>query len=65
MKRYKLLLSEKVDGVGGVKIMVMEELCAKVVDVVMVHDGVMTVVIFEEDVMRSICGYAPQSERSF
>ena len=33
------------------------------VDVRRVSDGVMTVV-FEEDVLRLICGYAPQSGRS-
>ena len=31
----------------------------------MVSDRVMTVVVFEEDVLRLICGYAPQSGRSF
>ena len=37
------------------------ELCKKVVEVWMVSDSVMTVVVvFEEDVQRFICGYAPQ-----
>ena len=40
----------------------MEELCEKVVEVRRVSDRVMTlVVVFEEDVLRLICGYAPQS----
>ena len=38
-----------------------EELCENVVEVRMVRDGVMTVVLFEEDVLRLICGYVPQS----
>ena len=63
---YKLWWSGKGDGVGCVGVMVKEELCSKVVDVKMVSDGVMTlVVVFEEDMLRLICGYAPQSGRSF
>ena len=46
--------------------MVKEELCEKVIEVRRVIDRVMTVVIvFEEDVLRLICGYAPQSGKSF
>ena len=41
-----------------------EELLEMVVEVRRVSDGVMTVVVFEEDVLRLICGYAPQSGRS-
>ena len=42
--------------------MVMEEQCEKTVEVRRVSDRVMTVVVvFEEDVLRLICGYAPQS----
>ena len=33
----------------------------KGVEVRMVSDRVMTLVVFEEDVLRLICGYAPQS----
>ena len=40
-----------------------EELCEKVVEVRRVSDGVMTLVVFEEDVLRLICGYDPQSGR--
>ena len=41
-------------------VMVMEELCEKVVDVRRVCDRVMTVVlVFEKDELRLICGYAP------
>ena len=36
----------------------------KVVEVIRVSDRAMTVVVFEEDVLRLICGYAPQSGRS-
>ena len=45
--------------------MVKEELCDKVVEVRRVSDRVMTLVVFEEDVLRLTMGYAPQSGRSF
>ena len=45
--------------------MVKEELCEKVVEVRRVSDRVMTVVVFEEDVLRLICRYASQSGSSF
>ena len=38
-----------------------EELCEKVIEVRRISDRVLTVVVFEEDVSRLICGYAPQS----
>ena len=63
-RRHKLLWSGKGDGVGGVGGLVKEELLEKVVWVRMVSDRVMTIVVFEEDVLRLICGYAPQSGRS-
>ena len=34
------------------------------VEVRKVNDRVMTLVVFEEDLLRLICGYAPQSGRS-
>ena len=40
-----------------------EELCEKVVEVRRVSDRVMTVVVFEWDLMRMVCGYTPQSGR--
>ena len=40
--------------------MLKEELCEKVVEVRRVDDTVLTVVVFEDDVMRLICGYALQ-----
>ena len=67
MKREKYMLwwSGKRDGVGGVGVMVKEELCEKVVEVRRVSNRVMTVVaIFEGDVLRLICGYSSQSVRS-
>ena len=60
-RRYRLWWSGKGDRVGGVGVMVKEELCRKVVEVRRVSDIVMSVVVFEEDVLRLICGYAPQS----
>ena len=61
-KSYKLRWSGKLDGVGGVGLMVMEELCEKVVEGRRVNDGVMTV--FEQDVLRLICVYDSQNGRS-
>ena len=43
--------------------MVKEELCEKVVEVRRVSDRVMIVIVFKEDVLKLICGYAPQSGR--
>ena len=64
-RRYKLWWSGKGNGVGGVGVIVKEELCEKVVEVRRLRDRVMTLlVVFEEDVLRLICGYAPQSGRS-
>ena len=62
-RRYKLWCSGKGDLGGGVGIM--EELREKVVEVIRVSDSVMTVVVLKWDVPRSICGYAPQSGRSW
>ena len=60
---YKLRCSGKEDGVGGVGVMVKEEHCEKAVEVRRVCDRMMTVVVFEENVLRLICGYSPQSGR--
>ena len=64
-RKYRLWLSGKGDGVGGVGVMVKEELCEMVVEVRRVNNGVMTVEVFQQDVLRLICGYAPQSGGSF
>ena len=45
-------------------VMVKEELCENVVEVRRVSNKVMTLVVLEEDVLRLICGHAPQSGRS-
>ena len=43
------------------EVMVKKELCGKEVEVKTVSDRVMTVVlVLEEDVLKWICGYAPQ-----
>ena len=60
--RYKLRWSGKGDGVG---VMVREKLCDKVVEVRRLSDRVKTVVVFEENVLRLICGYALLSGRRF
>ena len=62
-RRYRLWWSGERDGICCFGVMVKEELCEKVVEVRRVCDRVMTVV-FEEDVLRLICGYAPHSGRS-
>ena len=60
--RYKLWWSGKGDGVGGVGVMVKEELCEKVVEVRRLSDRVTTfIVVFEEDVQRFICGHVQKS----
>ena len=59
-RRHKPLWSGKGDGVGGVGVVVKEELCEKMGEVKMLCDKVMTaVVIFEEDVLRLMLVYAP------
>ena len=64
-KRHRQWWSGKGDGAGGVGEIVKEDLSEKVAEVRRVSDRVMTVVVFEEDVLRLICGYAPQSGISF
>ena len=64
-RRYKLWWSGNEDGTGGVGVLVKEELCEKVVFVGRRSDRVMAIVlIFQEEVVRVICGYCPQSGRS-
>ena len=60
--RYRLWSSGKWDVDGGVGVMVKDELCEKVVKVGIACDGVMAVMlVFEEDVLSLMCGYARQS----
>ena len=64
-RRYKLWWSGNNDGMGVVGILVKEELCEKVVEVRRKSDRVMAMVlVFEGEVIRVICAYAPQVERS-
>ena len=50
------------DKIGGVGILVKEELCEKVVEVRRRCDRVMAIgLVFEEEVVSVICAYAPQS----
>ena len=54
-KIYKFWWSAKGYRIGGVGVMVKEEVCEKVVNIRMVGDRVMAVVlVFEEGVMRLI-----------
>ena len=56
-KRYKLWWSGKGDRVGSVGVMVKEELF-EAVEVRIVNVRVMVdVLVFEEDVLRLVCGY--------
>ena len=65
-KRYKLWWSGKGDGVGGVIVMMKEELCERVVEVKRVSDRMIAVVlVFEKDVLRLIYMYAQHSGRIF
>ena len=63
-RRYRLWCSGKGYGVGGVVVMMKEELCEKVVEIRRISYGVMSLVVFEEDVLRLIYGYAPQGGKS-
>ena len=61
-RRYKLWWCGNDDKVGGVGILVKEELCEKVVEVRRSCDRVMAIgLVFEEEVVRVVCAYAPQS----
>ena len=57
--RYRLWWSDKGDGIGGVGVMLRKELCEKLAQVRKVSNRVMTVVVFEADVLRLICAYIP------
>ena len=51
----------KGDGDGGVEVVVKEVQCEKLAEVRRVSNRVMTIgIVNEEDVLRNICGYAPQ-----
>ena len=62
-RRYRLCWSGKGDRFGIVGVTVKEEMCEEVVEVRNVSGGVMTVVVFEGDVLRLICVYAPERGR--
>ena len=62
-RRYKLWWSR--NGASGVGAMVKEDRYENEVEARRESDRVMSlVVVFEEDELRLICGYAPQSLRS-
>ena len=61
-RRYKLWWSGNNDGTEGVGVLVKEELCEKIVEVQSKSNRVMTVVMaLEEEVVRIVCVYGPQS----
>ena len=63
-RRYKLWWSGKGDGVGGVVVMVKDELCENALEVRIISDTLITVVVvIDKDVLKLIYGYAPQIGR--
>ena len=61
-QRYKLWWSGNSSGIGGVGILIKEELCEKVVDVRTKSDRVMVVVLASgKQVIRVISAYGPQA----
>ena len=61
-RRYKLRWCGNDDKIGGEGILIKEELCEKVVEVRRRCDRVMAIgLVFEKEVVRVICAYAPQS----
>ena len=64
-RRFKLWWSGNEDKIGGVGILVREDLCMNVVEINRISDRVMVVVIiFGKKVVRIVCAYAPQRGRS-
>ena len=64
-RRFKLWWSGNEDKIGGVGILVKEDLCMNVVEINRISDRVMVVVIiFGKKVVRIVCVYAPQCGRS-
>ena len=64
-RRFKLWWSGNEDKIGGVGILVREDLCMNVVKINKISDRVMVVVIvFGKKVVRIVCSYAPQCGRS-
>ena len=64
-KRFKQWWSGNEDKIGGVEILVREDLCMNVVEINRISDRVMVVVIiFCKKVVRIVCAYAPQCGRS-
>ena len=64
-RKYKLWWSGNSDGMGGVGVLVKEELCEKAVDMRRKSDIVMPVVMArKEELVRIICVYGPQSGRT-
>ena len=64
-RRFKLWWSGNEDKIGGIGILVREDLCMNVVEINRISDRVMVVVIiFGKKVVRIVCAYAPQGGRS-
>ena len=64
-RRFKLWWSGNEDKIGGVVILVREDLCMNVVEMNRILDRVIVVVIiFGKKVVRTVCAYAPQCRRS-
>ena len=64
-RRYKLWWSGNISGIGGIVILV-QEVCEKVVDFPRKSDRVMVIVLaFGEQVIRIILAYGPQPNRFY
>ena len=64
-RRFKLWWSGNEDKIGGVGILVREDLRMNVVEINRISDRVMVaVIIFGKKVVRIVCAYAPQRGRS-
>ena len=64
-RRFKLWWSGNEDKIGGVVILVREDLCMNVVEINRISDRVMVaVIIFGKKVVRIVCAYVPQCGRS-
>ena len=63
--RFKLWWSSNEDKIGGVGILVRDDLCMNVVEINRISDRVIVVeIIFGKKVVRIVCAYASQCGRS-
>ena len=64
-RRFNLWWSGNEDKIGGVEILVREDLCMNFVEIYRIANKIMVVVIiFVKNAVRIVCAYAPQCGRS-